>query len=179
MEWFSKEVSNQAGRGHDNGAASPGTCVGVAGVAVAVAAAGLTGAEGAQLRLRAAVSQSAPLTVLPPVTLRTGALLHPAGWRSGALPRRHQGHVVKVTSTCGRKRDRDAVAAAAAVLLSLFLCLMSFPGVRTSLAVGAADLDGGQIMEKLLEVGVADRGSPGVVGAVVEPEAQREEKNPD
>lgn len=43
---------------------------------------------------------------------------------------------------------------------------------RTPLAVGAADLDGGQIVEKLLEVGVADARPPGVVGAVVEPEAE-------
>lgn len=47
-------------------------------------------------------------------------------------------------------------------------------GVRTPLAVGAADLDGGQIMEKLLEIGVTDGRPPRVICAVMEPET-----NPD
>ncbi len=42
--------------------------------------------------------------------------------------------------------------------------------MRTPLAVGAADLDGGQVVEKFLEVGVADGRPPGVVSAVVKPE---------
>lgn len=75
------------------------TCVGVAGVTVSVAVAGFTGAEGSELWTGTAISQSALLTVLTLVTLRTGALLHPAGRNTWDLPRRHQGDVVKVTST--------------------------------------------------------------------------------
>lgn len=49
---------------------------------------------------------------------------------------------------------------------------------RTSLAVGAADFDGGQIVEEFLEVRVADGRPPGVVSAVVEPEPETK-FNPD
>ena len=66
---------------------------------MSVTVAGLTGAEGSELWASTAVSQSALLTVLPLVTLRTGALLHPAGRDTWAPPRRHQGHAVKVTGT--------------------------------------------------------------------------------
>lgn len=41
-------------------------------------------------------------------------------------------------------------------------------GARTPLAVGAADLDGSQVVEKFLEVRVADGWPPGVVSAVME-----------
>lgn len=58
------------------------TCLGVAGITVSVAVAGLTGAEGSKFWTGAAISQSALLTVLTLVTLRTGALLHPAGWNT-------------------------------------------------------------------------------------------------
>lgn len=59
----------------------------------------------------------------------------------------------------------------------LWLLLWSFPVTRrrTSLAVGAADLDGGQVIEQLLEVRVTDAGPPGVVAAVMEPDAQGEQ----
>lgn len=52
------------------------------------------------------------------------------------------------------------------VLYCVALCF----ALRTPLAVGAADLDGGQVVEEFLEVGVADGRPPGVVSAVVEPE---------
>lgn len=39
----------------------------------------------------------------------------------------------------------------------------------TLLAVGAADLDGRQVVQQLLEVGVADGRPPRVVGAVMKP----------
>lgn len=93
-------VRQEAGRRDGVG----GTCVWAAGGTVAVAAAGLAGAEGAQRRLRAAVSHGAALTVLPLVTLGTAALLHPAGGNSGSTPGRHQGDVVQVTSTCRGRR---------------------------------------------------------------------------
>lgn len=51
-------------------------------------------------------------------------------------------------------------------------------GAHTPLAVGAADLDGGQVVEKFLEVRVADGRPPGVVGAVMEPEQQPEQQRP-
>lgn len=72
------------------------TCVGVAGVTVAVAVARLAGAEGPQVWTGAAVSQGALLTVLPLVALRAGALLHPAGGDPRAPSGCHQGHVVQV-----------------------------------------------------------------------------------
>lgn len=75
------------------------TCVRVAGVAVAVTVAGLTGAESSELWTGTSISHSALLTVLTLVTLRTGALLHPAGWNTRTPPRRHQGDIVKVTCT--------------------------------------------------------------------------------
>lgn len=79
------------------------TCLGVAGVAVSVTVAGLTGAEGSELWTGAAISHSALLTVLTLVTLGTGAPLHPAGRNTWPPPRRHQGDVVQVTGTW---RDR-------------------------------------------------------------------------
>lgn len=142
-----------------------------------VTAAGLTGAEGTKLWPSATVSQSAPLTVLTLVTLRTGALLHPAGWKSRTLPGCHQGDVVKITGTCRGKRAELLRVVAVAWKRPVTLT-MSFPVTRTSLTVGAANLDGSQIMEKLLEVSVTDGWSPGVVGAVVEPEPQREQVDP-
>lgn len=83
------------------------TCVGVAGVAVAVAVARLAGAEGPQVRTGAAVSKGALLTVLPLVALRAGALLHPAGGDPRATPGCHQGHVVQVA---GVWRDEGLVS---------------------------------------------------------------------
>lgn len=56
------------------------------------------------------------------------------------------------------------------------MCVFVVVGLRTSLAVGAADLDGGQIVQELLEVGVAQCGPPGVVGAVVQPGGNGQEK---
>lgn len=41
-------------------------------------------------------------------------------------------------------------------------------GARTPLAVGASDLDGSQVVEKFLEVRVANGRPPGVVSAVME-----------
>lgn len=81
------------------------TSIRVAGVAVSVAVADFTGAEGSELRLGAAVSQGALLTVLTLVARRTGALLHPARRHTWAPPGRHQGDVVQVTGTC-RPRER-------------------------------------------------------------------------
>jgi len=57
-------------------------------------------------------------------------------------------------------------------VLLLLLC-----GLRTPLAVGAADLDGRQVVEKLLEVKVADVRPPGVVSAVMEPEPEPEDQD--
>lgn len=58
-------------------------------------------------------------------------------------------------------------------------CEMRWGGVddwtHTSLAVGATDLDGRQIVQKLLELWVSEGGPPGVVCAVVEPD--RKKKN--
>lgn len=51
--------------------------------------------------------------------------------------------------------------------------------LRTPLAVGAADLDGGQVVKKFLEVGVADGRPPGVICAVMEPEPQNNNNNTD
>lgn len=42
--------------------------------------------------------------------------------------------------------------------------------LHTPVAVGAADLDGRQVVEKFVEFGVADGRPPGVICAVVEPE---------
>lgn len=66
------------------------------------------------------------------------------------------------------------------LLLSLLLCdvVVVVFGARTPLAVGAADLDGGQVVEKFLEVRVADGRPPGVVSAVMEPEQQPEQQRP-
>lgn len=72
------------------------TCVGVAGVAVAVAVARLAGAESPQVRTGAAVSQGALLTVLPLVALGASALFNPTGRNAWATPGCHQGHVVQV-----------------------------------------------------------------------------------
>lgn len=135
---------------------------------MAVTAAGLTDAEGAQVWASATVPQSALLTVLPLVTLRTATLLHPAGWKAGTLPGRHQGDVVKVTGACRGREQRCCVLCAEAS----WDVNVSLPVSRTSLTVGAANLDGSQIIEKFLEVSVADGWSPGVVGAVMEPEPQ-------
>lgn len=49
--------------------------------------------------------------------------------------------------------------------------VMSLP---TSLAVGAANLDGREVGEKLLEVSRTDGWPPGVVAAVMEPEEEEE-----
>lgn len=46
---------------------------------------------------------------------------------------------------------------------------------HTSLAVGATDLDGRQIVQELLELRLREGGPPGVVCAVVEPD--RKKKN--
>lgn len=84
------------------------TCVGVAGVAVAVAVARLAGAKGSQVRAGTAVSQGALLTVLPLVALRAGALLHPAGGDARPTPGRHQGHVVQVAGVWRETRVQSA-----------------------------------------------------------------------
>jgi len=72
---------------------------------VPVAVAGLTGAEGSELLSGSPISQSALLTVLPLVTLRTGAALHPEGRLTWSPPGRYQGDVVKVTGTWGDEED--------------------------------------------------------------------------
>ena len=46
--------------------------------------------------------------------------------------------------------------------------------VCTFLAVGPSDLDGGQVVEKFLELWVAETRPPGVVGLVMEPERGRD-----
>lgn len=44
---------------------------------------------------------------------------------------------------------------------------------HTSLAVGATDLDGRQIVQELLELRLREGGPPGVVCAVVEPNRKK------
>lgn len=96
-----KESSNQLEKMLEEKPVIPSvTSIRVTSVAVAVAVARLTGAEGSELWPGTAVSQSALLTVLALVTLRTRALLHPAGRVARATSGRHQGDVVQVTGTC-------------------------------------------------------------------------------
>lgn len=98
---------------------------------MAVAVARLAGAEGAQVRAGAAVSHSALLTVLPLITLRAGALLHPAGRDARASLGRHQGHVVQVagvwreirTSSVDPAELCDAVATVRGVCGTLLFSL--------------------------------------------------------
>lgn len=66
---------------------------------MAVTVARFTGAEGPKVWTGAAVSQSALLTVLTLVTLRTCALLNPASSNTWTLPGRHQGDVIEVPRT--------------------------------------------------------------------------------
>lgn len=62
------------------------------------------------------------------------------------------------------------------LLACVCVCKPSVTSLPTSLAVGAANLDGRQVGEKLLEVSRTDGGPPGVVAAVMEPEEEEEEE---
>lgn len=66
---------------------------------MAVAVAGLAGAEGAELGPPASVPQGATLAVLAYIALGASALLHPVGWGARTSPCRDQRHVVQVTGT--------------------------------------------------------------------------------
>ena len=69
---------------------------------MAVAVAGVAGAEGSLVGPAAAVSQSALLAVLSHVALGAGARLHPVGRGAGALASGHQGNVVQVAGAWRR-----------------------------------------------------------------------------
>lgn len=52
---------------------------------------------------------------------------------------------------------------------SFIYCIIEYYSERTFLAVGATDLDGSEIVEKLLELRVPQLRSPGRVRGVMEP----------
>lgn len=92
---------------------------------MSVTVARLTRAESSQFLPGASVSQSALLTVLPLVTLRTGAALNPAGRHTWGPPGRYQGDVVEVTGTCGDEWLVDDAEEGARVGLLRVLVLLS------------------------------------------------------